>query len=196
MLHGMPAYAPALFLKKFLRHGTKIASVAPTSRWLANAMVSEVPFASANVIVELGAGTGPVTAELQQRMRPGSRLVAVEFDPEFCAHLRATFPGLDLVEGDATHLCEHLAARGIAQVDCIVSCLGTPALPKEAQERLFADVRRVLRPGGLFVQLTEFPLVFLPYYRKRFDDVAFHFVARNIPPSGYYVCRGPKETIA
>ena len=192
----MPSYAPALFLKKFLRHGVKIASVAPSSPWLCRGMANAVPFERCNIIVELGAGTGPMTNELRRRMQPGTRLIAVESDDDFCAHLRTHYPDVDIVQGDATRLAEHLDARGITVVDAIVNCLPTPTLTADGQARLFSDIARRLAPGGVYVQLTEFPLVFLPYYRKRFNDVAFHFVARNIPPSGYYVCRDPKETIA
>src|SRR5919106_1276097 len=53
-----------LFLGKFLRHGTAIASLAPSSRWLSRATVRNVDWDRAKILVELGAGTGPITRVL------------------------------------------------------------------------------------------------------------------------------------
>ena len=59
-----------LFLGKFLRHGTAIASLAPSSPWLSRATVRNVDWAEAGVVVELGAGTGPITRVIAERARP------------------------------------------------------------------------------------------------------------------------------
>jgi len=181
-----------LFLKKFFRHGTRIASVHPSSRTLSRAMVENIPYETATSIVELGAGTGPVTEEILKRMRPGCRLLAVENDTDFCKVLRERFPNAEVVEGNACRLAEILDAHGLATVDYVMSGLPTPTLSKEDQETLMRDVADRLTPGGGYIQLTEFPLIFLSYYKRYFKDVTFRFVARNLPPSGYYVCRDPK----
>ena len=60
-----------LFCGKFLRHGTKIASLAPSSRWLSRVTVGNVDWSRARVIVELGAGTGPITRVIAQKAEPG-----------------------------------------------------------------------------------------------------------------------------
>ena len=55
------------------------------------------------------------------------------------------------------------------------------------------SVRTILRPEGTFNQITEIPWVYWPLYRRYFDEVRFTFEPRNLPPSGAYFCRGPKD---
>ena len=80
-----------LFLGKFLRQGTAIASLAPSSPWLSRTTVRNIDWERAGVIVELGAGTGPITRVLAERARPGCRVVVLERDPDFSRLLRERF---------------------------------------------------------------------------------------------------------
>jgi hypothetical protein len=67
-----------LFLRKFLRDGRRVASVAPSSRSLARAATRCVDPSTPQVIVEVGAGTGSVTECALDRCHPRSRLLAIE----------------------------------------------------------------------------------------------------------------------
>ena len=186
-----------LFLGKFLKHGTAIASLAPSSRWLSRATVANVDWATARVIVELGAGTGPITKVLAEKASPDCRVIVLERDPDFARILRERFQrqaNLEIVEGDVRDLETILAGRGIATVDHVISGLPVPSFPKDLQASLFEVVRKVLEPGGTYNQITEMPLVYWPLYRRVFHDVAFVFEPRNFPPAGAYICkrsRGP-----
>jgi phosphatidylethanolamine/phosphatidyl-N-methylethanolamine N-methyltransferase len=188
-----------LFLGKFLTQltrGNPIASIAPSSRWLSRTTVRNIDWGRAQALVELGAGTGPITRVLAERARPECRVIVVERDPDFAGLLRQRFgplPNFEIVEGDARDLQSLLADRGIAQVDQIISGLPVPSFPVDLQRAMFRMVRRVLRPEGTFNQITEFPWVYWPLYRKYFDHVQFAFEPRNVPPSGAYFCRGPRE---
>ena len=69
-----PSLAPRgpdwwLMMKAFLKKGRSIASFAPSSRFMARRVVDGIDFESARCIVELGAGTGPITAELIKRVQ-------------------------------------------------------------------------------------------------------------------------------
>jgi len=59
-----------LFLGKFFKHGTTIASLAPSSRWLSRTTVRNVPWDRARILVELGAGTGPIPRVLAEKAPP------------------------------------------------------------------------------------------------------------------------------
>jgi phosphatidylethanolamine/phosphatidyl-N-methylethanolamine N-methyltransferase len=184
-----------LFLGKFLRHGTAIASVAPSSRWLSRATIANIDWGRAGVVVELGAGTGPITRELAARAGDQTRLVIVERDPDFAEILRQRYggrPNLDVIEGDVVDLAQMLAERGIDRVDHVVSGLPTPSFSRELQQSLFRNVRDVLQPDGTYNQITEMPLVYWNFYRRFFDQVQFVFEPRNLPPAGAYICRGTK----
>lgn len=181
-----------LFLGKFLKQGTAIASLAPSSPWLSRSTVRNIDWQQARVIVELGAGTGPITRVLAANAPPGCRVVVLERDPDFCRLLRERFEGrhdFDVVEGDVRDLASILADKGVGLADHIVSGLPVPSFPRELQATLFRVVGQVLRPDGTFNQITELPWVYLGFYRKYFEDVQFVFEPRNLPPAGAYFCR-------
>lgn len=184
-----------LVVRKFFQHGTTIASFAPSSRFLARKILKGIDYDKARCIVELGAGTGPITKELIDRVKPHTRLVIVERDPDFCKRLRARFahtPNADIIEGDAAHIDQLLADRGITEVDHIVSGLPLPSFPAEVRDAILASSARALGEHGTFRQLTYMPLIFWRFYRGYFADVRFNLVPLNIPPAGVYVCRGYK----
>jgi phospholipid N-methyltransferase len=159
---------------------------------LARATVGGIDFDTVQCIVELGAGTGPITAELIRRVKPHTKLIVVELLPEFCARLRAKFPAADIVEGDAAQLDKLLADRGITQVDHVLSGLPLPSFPAELRDSILASSAKCLAPHGTFRQLTNMPWVYLKMYRAYFEDVRFRMVPLNLPPGGVYVCRGYK----
>jgi phosphatidylethanolamine/phosphatidyl-N-methylethanolamine N-methyltransferase len=186
----------SLFLGKFLKHGTAIASLAPSSPWLSRTTVRNVDWDRARVLVELGAGTGPITRVLAEKARPECQVVVLERDPDFARLLKERFQGqsnFDVIEGDVRDLSGLLADRGIARADYVISGLPVPSFPKDLQRDLFRVVRAVLSPEGTFNQITEMPWVYWRFYRRFFEDVRFAFEPRNFPPAGAYFCRGVKD---
>jgi phospholipid N-methyltransferase len=186
----------ALFLGKFLRHGTAIASLAPSSRWLSRATVRNVDWTRARTLVELGAGTGPITRVLAEKAHPDCRLLVLERDADFARLLQARFhdhSNCEVIQADVADLDALMTDRGITQADYIISGLPVPSFPRDLQRTLFRSVQRWLAPEGTFNQITEMPWVYWRFYRRFFDDVRFVFEPRNLPPAGAYFCRGVKE---
>ena len=185
-----------LFLGKFLKHGTAIASVAPSSRWLSRLTVSNIDWCQARVLVELGAGTGPITRVIAERVQKQCRVIVVERDPDFVRLLSDRFgklPNFDVVQGDAGDLLAILADRRIDSVDHVVSGLPVPSFPAHLQASLFQAVSAVLRPEGTFNQLTEIPWLYQRLYQRHFEDVKFVLEPRNMPPAGAYFCRRSRQ---
>lgn len=181
-----------LMVKKFFTKGSKIASFAPSSRRLCDKMLSGIDFDTAQVIVELGAGTGPVTKLLLERIQPHTQLLVIEIEPEFCARLRARFPNANIVEGDASKLDQLLADRGIATVCHIVSGLPLPSFPEKLRRAVLGTSMKMLGAGGTFRQLTVMPWVYKRLYKKYFTAVKFKLEPLNLPPAGVYLCQGYK----
>lgn len=182
-----------LMMKAFLTQGRKIASFAPSSGPMSRKMIDGIDWDQANCIVELGAGTGPVTAQLVRKLRPHTRAVVIELDPVLCGRLRTRFqgvPNLDVIQGDATRFDEYLAERGIRQVDHVLSGLPLPSFPEPLRNAVLQTSARSLGATGTFRQLTVMPLVYYKMYARYFDDVRFRFCPWNLPPGGVYVCRG------
>src|SRR3954451_18864810 len=93
-----------LFFRKFLKHGVAISSLVPSSAFLAKAVVRDIDWSACRCVVELGAGTGPITEAILQHAPPSCKVVIVERDPDFCARLRERFPNADIVQADAVEL--------------------------------------------------------------------------------------------
>jgi phosphatidylethanolamine/phosphatidyl-N-methylethanolamine N-methyltransferase len=185
-----------LFLGKFLRHGTAIASLVPSSPWLSRTTVRNVDWDRARVLVELGAGTGPITRVLAEKARADCRVVVLERDPDFARLLRARFgdrANFAVVEGDVRDLAELLGRLGIERVDHVISGLPVPSFPEDLQHALFRAVKLVLDPEGTYNQITELPWVYWRFYRRFFEEVRFAFEPRNIPPAGAYFCRRVRD---
>jgi phospholipid N-methyltransferase len=185
-----------LFLQKFFRRGTSVGAVVPSSRWLARKLLQDIDLGSPQCVVELGAGTGAITAELLARAGPKCRCLIVELDADFCARLRQRFPAAEVVEADACRLDELLAERGVERVDHVLCGVALPWLARADRHRLLDTVRRRLTPDGSFRQLSYMPWLHTREYKGYFEEVSFRFVLWNIPPGGFYVCRRPRPSIA
>lgn len=96
-------------------------------------------------VLELGPGPGLTTQALAPMTQ---RLTAVEIDTQLAAmaagRLR-TFPNVAVVQGDATDL--PFEDGRFSAVVCMTMLHHLP--DAAAQDRLFAQARRVLRPGGV-----------------------------------------------
>jgi SAM-dependent methyltransferase len=97
-------------------------------------------------VLEIGPGPGMTTDVLRQTV---DRLTAVEVDPALAAALLARLAGanVDVVHGDGANLPFEAGRFSGATSFTMLHHVPSPAL----QDRLFAEVRRVLRPGGLLV---------------------------------------------
>lgn len=178
-----------LFLRRFLARGRSVASFTPSSRSLAKAVCRDVDPTRPMTVLELGAGTGAITREAIGRLHPGSRLLALEIDPEFARVLRASCPRAEVIEGDAAELGRVLADRGVTRVDAVLSGLPTPSMPKPLVEKILAALAGVTDANTPIAQITVMPLVYLPLYRRLFEEVRFEWVVANLPPAGVYHLR-------
>jgi SAM-dependent methyltransferase len=96
-------------------------------------------------VLELGPGYGASTRGL---LSLAADLVVLEPDPRLAARLGREFgTRLEVVQGDATQM--PFGAEFFSAVVCFTMLHHLPSAA--AQDRLFAEVARVLRPGGLFV---------------------------------------------
>ncbi len=185
-----------VLVKEFSKKGTDIASFCPSSPWMARAMVRGIQWDTARCVVELGAGTGPVTNELIKQGGARFRRVILEKSPALYKVLKERFPKEDVVLADAVELPQVLMQRGIRpeEVDHVVSGLPCPSIPEPVMDEIMAGVGRYLAPNGSMHQLTMFPVpLYAGFYRQYFHDVRFRPVFLNLPPGGVYTCSHPKQ---
>ncbi|GAB2827541.1 methyltransferase domain-containing protein [Actinocorallia aurea] len=188
------------FLASWARSPARMGAVAPSSRHLARAVCSPVPERGDPVVVELGPGTGPFTAEIQRRLGGRGRHLAVELDPLLAERLRARHPGAEVIAHDAQRLPELLEERGIDRADVVVSGLPWALFPQPVQHRLMDAIAAVLGPTGAFSAFTYLHAVPLAPARRFRGLLAAHFeevipsrtVWRNTPPAFVLHARRPR----
>jgi SAM-dependent methyltransferase len=94
-------------------------------------------------VLEVGPGPG-LTTEVLAGTAP--ELTAIELDPTLARATRHRVPAALVVQGDATTM--PFADASFSAVVCLTMLHHLP--DPEAQDRLFAQVHRVLAPGGVF----------------------------------------------
>lgn len=178
--------AALLFLKTWLKSPLGVAAWAPSSAATGRAMAEAAGLGPDDTVVELGGGTGTVTRTILERGVRPENLVSVEREAVFAAHLRKTYPGVRVVEGDARCFGWLLAPLAIPRVTAVVSTLPIVWFDADAQRRILNQAFALMGPGGRFLQLTN---QFAPPIPRSTDTRARRaaYVWANFPPSSIWL---------
>jgi phosphatidylethanolamine/phosphatidyl-N-methylethanolamine N-methyltransferase len=182
------------FFRTWLKEPVLTGAISPSGKALARAMAREVPTEGEWPVLELGPGTGPVTAALIERGIAAERIVAVEFNTDFCALLAERYRGLNVVEGDAYNLASSLPPGLAGPYAAAVSSL--PLLTKPPEERrafVEAVLDRVL-PGGVLIQFSYGPVPPVKAAPPSFTVKRTAFVLANLPPAQVWLYRRERRT--
>ncbi|MHB8580837.1 MAG: class I SAM-dependent methyltransferase [Ignavibacteriaceae bacterium] len=187
------------FLNQSVRHFKEIGSIAPDSSTCINSLVNSIPFDSAELILEYGAGSGAVTGEILKRKVPESTFISFEKNQSFYNLLQKNVKGKNvfIVNEDVFNSRNILLLRFGLQggsVDCIISTLPWSSLKFE--ELLRKEVLPLLKEGGIFIQYMHTlsilkGIMLRPILKKYFNQINLKFVFFNIPPALVYTCQGP-----
>ena len=182
-----------VFLRGYLRAPWAVGSVTPSSLSLGREMARLAAVRSAGVVLELGAGTGPVTRALLDALPADGRLWAFEIDGEFARALRARFDDarLVVVERSAAEAPEVMERAGVRGVDAVVSALPFSLLGRETSRGVLRAAARVMRPGAALVALQYNPWYLAPLLGERFGAVERRVWLWNLPPAVLLRARAP-----
>jgi phospholipid N-methyltransferase len=142
------------FFGEFRRHYFTTGSVLPSSRALARALASELRRRTGPArILEVGPGTGAVTAEILRELRPGDRLDIVEINEHFIRVLQRRFAEEPLFHSrrDQVQLIhaplQEVTGEGL--YDYMISGLPLNNFPLALVREIFRAYRRLLKPDGV-----------------------------------------------
>lgn len=188
------------FFREFTRDPVQLGAVAPSGEVLAKLMIECADLKPDQVIVELGAGTGPMTAEIL-RARPEGPFVALEPNPQLAELLRQRFPHVRVEQRYAQQLRAILTEMGQTRADRVVSSLPWAIWSEPLQNEIFDAILDVLAPDGVMVTFGYVHAQPLPAAKRlraqlasRFETVELSPIAwRNIPPARVFVCRQPRK---
>lgn len=173
------------FVKGWIRNPLAMGALAPSSKSLAKLMAKDVGTTSR--VLELGAGTGTVTAALLAKGVAPTNLYLVEREPQFVKILERRFPRCQVLAADALHLDEQLDAG--AGFDFVISGLPLLCFSPDKRQRVLRQALRLLKPHGSLHQFTyagRCPIDRDTRAGLHVDTVLLGIVALNLPPAFVY----------
>ncbi|MHB1672290.1 MAG: class I SAM-dependent methyltransferase [Acidiferrobacter sp.] len=171
-----------LFARAICSGPQAVGAACPSSRHLADYMASQAVAASKGFIVELGAGTGVVTASLLAHGVAPERLIVVEKSALLAAHLRERFPDVTILEGDAADLANLLGWRA-QRVSTVVSSLPLKSLPKSTVDQIGSALDAIMPKGATFIQFTYSLRCRAIDWAQQITCLHSHTIWRNVPPA-------------
>jgi phosphatidylethanolamine/phosphatidyl-N-methylethanolamine N-methyltransferase len=147
----------SVFLRQFFQRYHTTGSITPSGRSLAKALCRYVENAAQTngfprQILEVGPGTGAVTARLVQKLLPEDRLTLVELNDDFVRHLQERFAGersFQAVAERANIVHGRLEDLPLEQsYDLIISGLPLNNFAVKDVEQILGIFQRLLKPGG------------------------------------------------
>lgn len=177
------------FLRRWLQNPKAVGALVPSGRSLASAMAAEIDPRAEGAVVELGGGTGNVTAALLESGIPPQDIAVVERDPSFARVIAARFPDVRLLQGDAAELRRLLREAGIGPVKAVISGLPLLSIPDRVCLRIISEAIEALNEDGVLVQFTYGPAS--PVSRRILRRLGLQaqrtsWVVDNFPPASVW----------
>ncbi|PWL19508.1 SAM-dependent methyltransferase [Falsochrobactrum shanghaiense] len=179
------------FFKGWIDGPKAVGAILPTSSITARRMASVIDIHSGLPVLELGPGTGVITkAILNHGVKP-SDLYSVEYSQDFTEHLRKTFTGVNILQGDAFDLDAALGEKNNLQFDSIISAVPMLNFPMERRVWLVENLLARMPQGRPLIQITYGPMPPVPAGKGNYAVQHYDFVMRNVPPAQLWVYRSP-----
>ena len=185
-----------LFLKKFIDEPKKIGSLTPSSRFLADRMLKNLPWEKFSHVAELGAGTGIFTKQIIERKNSACKVLVVEQDFSMRRMLEEKYnksvmppPENNVIfDSFAENLRETLQEINFPPLDCVISGLPFANMEEDLRRRIIENVHGSLKRDGIFV-MFQYSLQMKNLLRKYFSSVETNFFLLNFPPAFVYLCK-------
>jgi phosphatidylethanolamine/phosphatidyl-N-methylethanolamine N-methyltransferase len=169
-----------VFFTQFLVDPGGLSSPVPSSGDLRRAVETELRAHRPRHVVELGAGTGALTQGIVDALDGDGQVLCVERHRALCRRLGRRFEAhVEIVCADATELSDVLHGRRCERPDAVVCSI---PLVTGLGPRLGRAMARALPPGGLCLQVANFPASLEPYFEIQ---KTYHFW-RNLPPESLH----------
>ena len=181
----------SLFLRELVAQPGSMGAICASSPRLAARMAALAGVQPHGLVVELGGGTGVITAALLAHGVAPARLVVVEQSAALADHLRKRFPEVCVLQGDAAELGQWHAngllpagADGQPQpIHTIVSGLQLLSIPAPARQRILRAGMQALSPHGRLVQFTYALRGPSPWQSSGLERQHCERVLANLPPA-------------
>lgn len=181
--------ALTLFLYEAVMHPSMVGALFPSSKRLAYSLTQQISTNPPGLVIELGGGTGAITAALIDQKNLFHQLIVIERSEKLSNHLTQRFPELSIIQGDARQLHKLIGQSTSAPIQAIVSSLPLRSLSPSIVKKIGTAINHVLTKGGLYIQYTYSlwgkPLCPSPQLKL----IHQQWVWQNLPPARIDVFR-------
>jgi phospholipid N-methyltransferase len=183
-----------LFGANFVKHPRMLGSIIPSSRRLVRRLLAPVDWDAVSVVVEYGPGVGTITVEVLRRLGPRARMVAIDTNRAFVAHLRRTVtdPRLSVVHGSAAEAGAILFDLGRTRADVVISGIPFATMPRALREEILFRTRAILPARGSFL-VYQFSRAVRVHLLGHFAEIHEEFEPLNIMPARLFFCRPERD---
>jgi phosphatidylethanolamine/phosphatidyl-N-methylethanolamine N-methyltransferase len=178
-----------MFIKEFIRHSKQIGAIVPSSKYLAAKMIHSVNFETANIVIELGAGTGIFTYKILEKLHANAILLVFETNDSFFGSLKnnITDKRVILIHDSAEKIPEYLMKLGFSKADYIISSLPLANIPGLVKTKIIRNIHEALTTTGIYIQF-QYSLLMLNQLKVQFKKVNVGFESLNFPPAFVFSC--------
>lgn len=174
------------FLQGFLKHPQLVGSVIPSSRFLERRLIDFSGIQKAELVVELGPGTGGTTRAMLRALPKHAKLMVIEINPQFASLLRSERdPRLIVHSGSAEFIGDALAANDLPQPDVVVSGIPFSTMSYSLGKRIIGAVWDSMSADACFVAYQFRDRVAM-LGRELLGDPAVEVEFLNVPPMRFY----------
>ncbi len=175
-----------LFFLRALKNPRQLGSITPSSRYLGQLLAKHANVDDTSPIVELGGGTGSLTRSLISAGVEPSRIYVIELDAALANYLTVEFPGVNVIQGDATNLENILPKKVLGKVKRVVSGIPMINVPESIRGKILESAFNVLEKGGIFLQYTYAPRSSINAKAHGLIKKRLGTIFRNFPPASVW----------
>lgn len=179
------------FFKRFLRNPAGVGAIAPSSKALARAMVSELKLEPGDVVLELGPGSGNITSQICRIIPNKEDFIAIEKDPQFAKMLKTRFSDIRIITDRAENAPKIFKKFNLAKPKVIISSLPFANKKESVRNKIIESLQSLMEPNTVF---RTYQYVHAYYFlsairfRKTMRDVfgqhqRSKIVLKNLPPA-------------
>lgn len=176
----------------FFKDLKQVGAIAPSSKFLAKDLVCQLREQLAHDdcpplnLLEVGAGTGPLTKQIAKLLRPQDRLDIVEIHKKFYQIVKAKYRQPNIY----THHADILNFHPDREFNFIFSSLPYENMPEEISQKIWQKKLRLCTPQAY---ISYFKYVKFRDFKSDFEEKVVQeygqdkkFVLLNLPPAKVY----------
>jgi phospholipid N-methyltransferase len=133
-------------------------------------------------VLELGSGSGALTANIIPKLADPKQLTCVELDQELTQICQNKFPDIRIITADIQSVLEQENSY-----DIIISGIPFAAMEPARRQQIFELIKQRLQPDGKFI-MFQYSIYTRRELQQIFGNLKTDFTPWNIPPAFVFTC--------